>query len=184
MSSLAKRKAVLVVLGIVALSFFVGQLQAEDLRLDRRRYIDRSGNRYYIVLAARNGSPTGHAFVIWGKEDSKHRYSSQTAFGFYPESGKKFGVFGSVPGAIRNEALKPYSSLITDRVIIEVNSDWYEASKVEIAKWSTSDYRLFSRNCISFVRAVAQRTNTKLPAWSSTDYPSTQVKKIIEKNRR
>lgn len=179
-----KNPVSLSLLVLAVCSIFPSLSHAEDLRLDHRRYTDRSGARYFVVLAARGGSATGHAFVVWGKQDPRQQLSSQAAFGFYPAQSNRFGVFGAVPGAIRNEALKPTSSLITDRVIIEVNRDWYEASQTEMAKWATSDYRLFSRNCISFVRAVAQRTNTKLPAWSKTDFPSSHIKKIIVKNRR
>ncbi len=157
-------------------------VEADELRLDNRTYSDSSGSRYYVAIVARGGSPTGHAFVVWGKEDARRRISIQQAWGFYPKSGS--GFFGSVPGVMRNEAFNPRSTLITDRVIIEVNRETFEQTLSIVDKWRTTDYRLFSRNCISFIREVAQGTNTLIPAWNRLDFPATHVQKIIARNRR
>jgi hypothetical protein len=41
---------------------------------------------YFVVLASRGGSSTGHAFVVWGIEDPVRKMSSMEALGLYPEN--------------------------------------------------------------------------------------------------
>jgi hypothetical protein len=43
---------------------------------------------FYVILAARGGSATGHAFVLWGIEDHIRRRTTIQAFGLYPDGSR------------------------------------------------------------------------------------------------
>lgn len=129
--------------------------------LDARVAPDQSASRYFVVICARrsdNPLRPGHAFVVWGKEDAAAGMSSQIAFGFYPKDGNTTDVLlgNDVPGQVLNEALQHApSSLLTARVIAQVNKSAFDQSQREIERWKTADYNLYEKNCISFVGAVS-----------------------------
>src|SRR5689334_3337225 len=60
-----------------------------DRSLDLATMTESSGNYYVVFCARKSGSSggVGHAFVVWGKEDSGKKLSSAQSFGFYPEPG-------------------------------------------------------------------------------------------------
>lgn len=129
--------------------------------LDARFRPDDKSGRYFIVIAARRPdlpSPSGHAFIVWGREDSSAQMSSQVKFGFYPKEGVDMQtVLGSdVPGDIVAESLESTNyQRISGRLIVQVNKEDYENAQSRIAVWKTSDYNLYSKNCISFAKDVA-----------------------------
>ena len=47
-----------------------------------------TNRQFYVIFAARGGSATGHAFVLWGTEDGVPHYSTVKAYGLYPENEK------------------------------------------------------------------------------------------------
>jgi hypothetical protein len=149
--------------------------------IDKRTYTDASGNRYYVVFCARPVSlpSLGHAFVTWGMEDYQRRISIATAFGFYPSSVSGKAAYGYVPGSIRSEAFNPASTLITEKLIVEVNREAYWSSQYPISTWATSNYNLFTNNCIGFVRDVASKVRILVPPRGILDTPSWYTKKLI-----
>lgn len=181
MKSELMRRTMLWMMAISAVLGASSRLSAADLRLDHRRYADKDGNNYYVAFVVRDGNP-GYAFVVWGVEDSKRRLTTPQGYGYYPS--KATAVFGSISNDLRQEAFKARSSFFSQRMIVQVNRDWFDNTKGEIAKWSTNDRRLFATNCIDFLRAVTQRTNTKIPARERTDTPVSHLLKIISKNSR
>src|SRR2546426_2721430 len=73
---------------VVLVLCFTFSTQAEVKEIDIHQKTER--NRYFLVFAARGDSAdgksiTGHAFVIWGREDYKTKSSSYRAWGFYPQ---------------------------------------------------------------------------------------------------
>ncbi|MUG92096.1 hypothetical protein F7734_06345 [Scytonema sp. UIC 10036] len=158
----------------------VASVLAVDKQIDRRTYSDATENQYYLVFCARGGSPTGHAFIIWGVEDNNKLISAQEAFGFYPSQGT--GVFGSVPGSVKDEALSEKMNFITDRLIVQVDKTIFERAQKAISKWSTADYNLFSNNCINFVIDVARDAGLQVPSKSGTVTPSGYVQNLIYSN--
>ena len=110
-------------------------MTAETLRsLDARfRPSEDSGN-YFIVVATRRPdlpSPSGHAFIVWGKEDSSAQLSSQVTFGFYPKDGiDAQTILGSdVPGDIVAESLESTNhQRISGRLIVQVNKEDFDKS--------------------------------------------------------
>jgi hypothetical protein len=62
-------------------------LPAQDIKtLDIRTQHTRKSS--YVILAARGGSATGHAFVLWGIEDHIRRRTTIQAFGLYPDGSR------------------------------------------------------------------------------------------------
>lgn len=137
-------------------------MTAEILRsLDARFRPSDSDGSYFIVVAARKPdlpSPSGHAFIVWGREDASAQMSSQASFGFYPKDGVDMQtVLGSdVPGDVLRESLESTNhQRISGRLIVQVNKEYYENAQAHIAAWRTNDYNLYARNCISFAKDVA-----------------------------
>src|SRR5208337_1704866 len=67
-------------LALAFCSAFASALCAQNSKtLDLRTRHTRKS--FYVILAARGGSTTGHAFVLWGIEDNVHHRSTIQAFG-------------------------------------------------------------------------------------------------------
>ncbi len=159
---------------------------AEAFRsLDSRFTVDADGSNYYVVFCARRSdnvaTKPGHAFVVWGKEDTGAAMSSQRAFGFYPEEGNGLkAIFATVPGKLTDEAIKATpSNLLTARIIVRTNKQAFEASQSQIEKWKTSDYNLYERNCISFAKSVAMELSLKGFPPDTAELPPTYFERLI-----
>lgn len=138
-------------------------MAAETLRsLDARYRSTDDGSKYFIVVAARRPdlpSPSGHAFIVWGKEDAAAKMSSQSAFGFYPKHGLDSDVIlgDNVPGDLVAESLESTNhQRISGRLIVQVDRADYEKALARIAPWKTDDYNLYAQNCISFAKDIAE----------------------------
>jgi len=170
------------IIPMLALSIFiVVPAQAQTVkRIDLR---NGSGiSTFYLVFAAREGSPVGHAFVIWGSDDADKQMCVQNAFGLYPQKGK--GVFGEVAGEIANESLKGGMSKISDRLIVIVNS-WHHSKAESIRReWARrGNYRVAESDCVSFIDAVARAIGLKTPKRSlSTLKPQWYVRELMKLN--
>ena len=148
--------------------------------VDLRNASFAEANAYLVVFCARGGSATGHAFVAWGVEDEEKVVSRQDAYGFYPE--RNAGVFGYVPGEVRNEAFNPKSALITDRLIVRVTKAQFEETLRIYPMWQTRDYNLFTTNCVAFAAAVARSLGLTVPDHTSFRFPSDFITTLIRKN--
>jgi hypothetical protein len=154
----------------------------EVVERDARR--DKTSRGLYLVFCSRDspgGSPPGHAFVVWGKDDEKKQMCSVEAYGFYPKEGK--GVFGPVPSEISNEALKkggPRSCVL----VVKVDQAQYQEAETIRRKWSEQgDFQLAKRDCVSFSDALASSLNLARPSRSKALLPQTYMKKLAEMNR-
>ena len=150
--------------------------------IDKRTYTDKTGSRYYIVFVARGGTPTGHAYISWGMQNAQTAFSSQTAYGFYPD---QFGIkafFTFVSASLQNEAFNQNSQLFTERLIVEVNKEVYYDTQKAKDVWATNNYNLFAQNCVSFTKDVAKRTGLKLPSQVLNPWPSSYVEGIAKSN--
>jgi hypothetical protein len=113
--------------------------------------------RYFIGFAAypvSAHSPTGHAIVIWGKEDPATKTSSYDAYGVYPlqPAGTEKGItyaakvaLGQVPAQLYEELKKaldeyrvsgkwvePATDKVADWLGLQVNQDDYDFSRISI----------------------------------------------------
>jgi hypothetical protein len=142
-------------------------------------------NTYYIVFAARGSSGSsgkpGHAFVVWGTEDSGNSISVQKAWGLYPDASMVKAIFGTVPGNLANEAFVEGSTStnFTARLIVKVNSTIFKESQEVINDWKTSDYNLYAKNCIHFCRNVAVRIALFPPDVGLFELPEEYLKELI-----
>ena len=162
------------------LTCIVSPCDAATKSIDKRTYSDRTGNRYFVVFVARGGTPTGHAYVAWGTQTATS--CSQVGYGFYPVSTVKAIAFQNVPGTLVNEAFNTNSTLITDRLIVEVNKEAFFDSQKACVTWATTDYNKFSSNCINFAMDCAKRTGLRVPSKDSIQTPSSYMQRLINSN--
>lgn len=151
--------------------------------IDRRLYSEES--QYFLVFAAREGL-TGHAFVAWATEDHRARMSTESAFGMYARSGVEgiVSVLGFVPGGIADEALRAPGREIDVRLIVQVNSEAYEAAEEVLRRWSGRDYRLVEQDCVRFTSEVAAAIGLRTPSRRlGTLRPMSFVRQLVELNR-
>lgn len=156
------------------------------------KQIDISGTiepvKYFVVLAARNNTLTGHAFAIWGREDPLTNSSMiDGAFGFYmKETGNgKEPIFSKVPGEIANEFYKGSLGKELVRLVVQVDKVDYERSLKLKDTWeSRSDYQLIENDCISFVNEIAKSLGLKIPSRDTTDRPWGFLEKYLKENNQ
>ncbi len=171
----------------VLFCFLADPVQADvtDKRIDRRNATDATGN-YFIIFCARKSAAdkpgVGHAFVIWAQENHSGQYSTAQAFGFYPEGDKKLGLFGPVPGDLKNESTQRDPTklqLITHRLTVQVNQKIWQESQSRIKQWNTSSYNLVHQNCVHFTYEVASDLGLVVDR-RSAEYPSSFLSRLIE----
>ncbi|MEI8289916.1 MAG: hypothetical protein WCH99_10620 [Verrucomicrobiota bacterium] len=144
-------------------------------------------NKYYLVFCARGGSPTGHAFVAWGKDSFEAKACQASAFGLYPKGGAAAiakSMFGPVPGKIVEESL---ASKTTYRLIVQVDSTQYAAAeKVRVKKWNTvmeNKYELLVTDCTTFISDVAREIKLKRPERAEYMFPESFLREMIRLNQ-
>jgi hypothetical protein len=126
---------------------------------------------YYVVLASRGGSSTGHAFVVWGIEDGARKMSSMEALGLYPENDVAdcatliHTVSGS--GRVMDEMLNHSVQSITYALIVKVDQRDFKRSSRVAREWDCKhEFSLLGRDCVEFLRAVGESLNLKMPGRS------------------
>jgi hypothetical protein len=122
--------------------------------------------RFYVIFAARGGSFTGHAFVMWGLEDSVRKRSTIRAFGLYPESDQNAcqSAFGKIAGTIVDESVNHGIADITDELIVQVDESYFDRSQQIARHWECKhEFELLSRDCVEFVRAVGNSLYLEMP---------------------
>lgn len=155
------------------------------IEADQRSFSDPDGNTYFILFCTtttrlRPEPSPGHAYVVWGTEDNSAQRSDQFSAGFYPdpEAGLR-GVFGAVPGVLKEEALTgafQYTDLILQ---VTVDRSVYEETQVTIDDWVTEEYNLAINNCIEFMKAVASQLDVPVPDDSFGNFPGLYMTKLI-----
>ena len=128
---------------------------------------------FYVVLASRGGSSTGHAFVVWGIEDAARKMSSMEAFGLYPENEVAncatliHTVSGS--GRVMDEMENHSVQSITYALIIRVDESDFKRSRRVARAWDCRhEFSLLGRDCVEFLRAVGASLHLKMPLRSVT----------------
>ena len=125
-------------------------------------------DRYFVVFSARGGSITGHAYVVWGREDSERQMSTQECYGLYPDKNEsKRIILGSVRAKLFDGDCWNSSSSV--RLIVELDRDLYMKSLEVYDEWkketqdTTTEYHVLWRNCVTFVKAVADSIGLDTP---------------------
>lgn len=153
-----------------------------DLRTQHSR---TSRSSFYVVLASRGGSATGHAFVVWGVEDARRRRTTVRAFGLYPDSSATCSsVVRTVPGGILDELQTHSFQGITEELIVRVDESVYKRSWQLSRQWDCRhEFSLFSRDCVEFLRAVGVSLGLDMPGRGMTRWtPRAYVRALVAKN--
>lgn len=151
-------------------------------------------DKYYITFIARRPdltfgstdfSSSGHAFIIWTKEDLFQTSSGFEAFGFFSKKKTGAGIFGNVPEKIVYDirSLKIFS----DQLVFIVDKEGYEKSKLVLKEWQNGQhelpysYLIFQNECINFVQAVGKSLNVEMPAkWKILTFqPAAYIENLI-----
>jgi len=125
-----------------------------------------SPKKFYVIFAARGGSATGHAFVLWGVEDGIHRRSTIRAFGLYPESDRNNcqSVYRRIPGTVVDESANHGISKITDQLIVRVDEPDFNRTLQIARTWECKhEFALLSSDCVEFMRAVGGALGIEMP---------------------
>jgi hypothetical protein len=151
--------------------------------IDRRTCPNRTGDRFFLIFCARSGSVTGHCFVIWARINQDPRNWTEWAFGFYPTYDyRRYGLVFPAPGTLRQEDLVEKGPLVTHQLIVEVDESAFYHTQQAIHDWSDERYRLFTNNCIHFLKDVAQRSGLIIPppSWCAT--PRCYLQQLMKAN--
>ena len=127
--------------------------------------------RFYVIFAARGGSATGHAFVLWGVEDGVHKRSTIKAYGLYPENDKDAcsSAVRKVPGAVVDESTNHGIAGITDELIVRVDQSDFDRSMKVARSWQCKrEFALLSSDCVEFLRAVGGSLGLEMPSRTLT----------------
>jgi hypothetical protein len=170
---------------LAACTVFVHPISAQTSEtLDLRTH--HSKNSYYVVLASRGGSATGHAFVVWGVEDARRHRTTVRALGLYPEgSGANCGsLVRTVPGSLLDELQTHSFQSIDQELIVRVDEEDYRRSWQVAQQWDCRhEFSLVSRDCVEFLRAVGLSLNLDMPRrtiFRST--PRAYVRALVAEN--
>jgi hypothetical protein len=165
----------------VALSPLPAQsIRTLDLRGDSHKASRKS---FYVVLAARGGSATGHAFAMWGIEDRARHRSSIRAFGLYPDGkGANCGALvRNVPGGILDEMKNHSFQTVTEELIVRVDEAAFTRSWKVARQWDCRhQFSLLNRDCVEFLRAVGESAGLNMPSRSVTQWtPQAYVRALM-----
>lgn len=182
-------KKILLILFFLAIQAFGQNVKTLDLTSKS----DQS--KYFVVLCGRNNSVTGHAFIVWGKEDVAAQQSIiEGAFGLYSKNSGSSSADGSaifkaffskVPGEIADEFYK--GSLTQDliRLIIQVDKADYDKSFAIKNTWEgRNDYQIIENDCITFATEVTKSLGLTIPVRELTDRPWKYVDKFLSSNNQ
>lgn len=163
-------------------AFLVWSLSAQAIQtMDRSTA--RTRTKYYVIFAVRGGSATGHAFVLWGTEDSVHKRSTIKAYGLYPKNDKDgcSSAFRKVPGAVVDESLNHGVTEITDELIVKVDRADFERSMKVARLWQCKrEFELLNSDCVEFLRAVGESLGMDMPPRTFTRWtPRAYVRALL-----
>jgi hypothetical protein len=146
---------------------------------------EASENGYYVVLASRGGSLTGHALVVWGTEDDQESRSTIRALGLYPEGDRDSDNCAStvrkVPGRLMDELHNHSVDAITQALIVRVDAADFERTRKVAAAWDCRhEFSLLSRDCVAFLQAIGMSLGLAMPSRAVTRWtPPAYVKALI-----
>lgn len=140
---------------------------------------------YFVVLASRRRSATGHAFVVWGVEDARRHRTTVRALGLYPEgSGANCSsLVRTVRGSLFDELQTHSFQGIGQELILRVDEADYLRSLQVAREWDCRhEFSLFSRDCVEFLRAVGLSLGLDMPIRGVTRWtPPAYVRAVLEK---
>ena len=172
---------------LVAFAVLIAPLHAQNIKiLDLRTphpHTQHTRRSYYVILAARGGSATGHAFVLWGIEDHIRRRSTIQAFGLYPDGsrGNCSSLVRNVPGGLLDEMKNHSFQAITQELIVRVDEADFKQSWRAARQWDCRhQYSMLNRDCVEFLRAVGESLHLDMPRRAITRWtPQAYVRELL-----
>jgi hypothetical protein len=153
-----------------------------DLRTQRLQP-QHARKSFYVILAARGGSATGHAFVLWGIEDSVRRRTTIQAFGLYPDGSRRncSSLVRTVPGGISDEMKNHSFQAITEELIVRVDEADFKRSWRVARQWDCRhEDSMLNRDCVEFLRAVGESIHLDMPRRAITRWtPQAYVRGLL-----
>jgi len=151
---------------LIGLAALTCPLPAQNIKTVDMRTQHHTRKSFYVILAARGGSATGHAFVLWGVEDTLRRRSTIKAFGLYPDGtrGNCSTLVRTVPGGILDEMKNHSFQAITEELIVRVDEADFKRSWRVARRWDCQhQFSLVNRDCVEFLRAVGESLHLDMP---------------------
>ncbi|MBI4538911.1 MAG: hypothetical protein HY704_05295 [Gemmatimonadetes bacterium] len=180
--------------------------RAPDLPLGQRERVDLhtsddEASRYFVQLVGDGSGAVGHAFVVWGREDASENMSVfDGAYGLWPRTSVSWteAVFGTVPAEIYEEfgidgtggGTPGGIARTMDLITVRVDRDVYERSRRVLRARQRDvggNYQLLVRDCVTFLREVADVLGLELPyrmfAWRPTGYVQQMIARLRTEDR-
>lgn len=152
----------LIFLGIVV--FFIGcfvNVNAQRLEIDLRT--DTSSKKYFVGLAVRDDTFTGHAFVVLYQQEKEGAEKKDfKVYGYYPKT------IATIPipiGVVKNDSNCLKHIPPNGELYFIVDADGYAAAKDVVESW-TANPPIFTLviNCIDMLEEVAMSIGVSLPS--------------------
>jgi hypothetical protein len=156
-------------------------LLSKSLDLSTRR----GSQSYFVVLASRGRSSTGHAFVVWGIEDDAAQHSTVRALGLYPDGERDSDNCGSavhhVPGRLMDEFENHSVQAISQQLIVRVDRESFDRSVKLAREWGCRrEFSLLKHDCVEFLRAVGEAFDLPMPTRRVTRWtPEAYVRALL-----
>jgi hypothetical protein len=135
-------------------------LSAREVYAVTEKTIDRrvrsEARKYGLTFAAELPSETsgsGHAFIVWQREDDAKKMSIADAIGFYPAGEPKTVtlIFGT-KGELETDIATPKDLKLT----VLLNADLYQRALDQKSKWQgNGQYKALWNNCTTHVADIA-----------------------------
>ena len=141
---------------------------------------------HFLVFCARNSEPwgTGHAFVVWIKQDRRTGAVDSAAYGYYPGMEKVILRLFTGAGIVVNETTKPVSidpALLTHRFVVRVDREVYLKSMAQVEQWrdTSPNYNLLRRNCTHFAYDIGRSIGLDAPKPEVGEGPNSYLERVI-----
>ena len=147
---------------------------------------DKSRHHYSIVLNVRDAGTHGHARLVWTKHRSNDDWSA-VAFGYYAGQVTRLTDVFDTAGKLEDETSMPPDPAIQTRLalVFWVDEDQYEATLARVGAWREAGrYRLFERDCVTFVADALAPLGLSMPSRLLLPTPTQYVVALSELNAR
>lgn len=145
---------------------------------------DKSRHHYSIVLNVRDAGAHGHARLVWTKHRSNDDWSA-VAYGYYAGRVEKLADVFDTDGRLEDETSLPADASQQTRLalVFHVDEAQYAATLARVEAWrNPGRYRLFERDCVTFVAYVIAPLGLSLPSRLLLPTPTQYVVALSELN--
>jgi len=195
-----------------SLNLFSQFVDPSKIYIDLTKKNQFSNDKFYIILSAhakehsQNGelnSNVGHAWVVFGRENSQAQKSEVLGYGFWPNKdlmnianinsdGKTDfeiaktvlpGDMNSVPGILKDDLFQASKYNNVNQVVFSVDETEYNKAFKVISdyKMSGRNYKLIASDCVKFIIDVGNAIGLSMPDRTKKMFPIDYITYFIEK---